>query len=414
MAKIAVVGSGISGLVCSYLLNQKHDVTLIEKNDYLGGHTHTHHLNIEDQNFTVDTGFIVYNDRSYPNFMKLLARLGITGNPSQMSFSVRDDNINLEYNGHTINSLFAQRLNIIRPSFHRMVRDILKFNKEAKLIDANEKATLGEFLDKNQYSKEFQNNYILPMAAAIWSTGDSNVKDFPVRSLSDFFLNHGLLDLKNRPQWYVVNGGSNAYIKPMVEQLEKIRLNTPVTGITRQKDHVEIQFQDESGPQIENFDQVILACHSDQALSLLTDVTTTEKEVLEGITYTPNRAYLHTDANLLPKRPLAWASWNYNLSSDTSHQATLTYNMNILQHIKTKTPILVTLNSDKIDPTKIIETFDYSHPFYNHKALASQHRHHEISGVDRTHYCGAYWSYGFHEDGVKSALRVCETFGVGL
>ncbi|MBV1878913.1 MAG: FAD-dependent oxidoreductase [Pseudomonadales bacterium] len=410
MKKIAIIGGGISGLVCTYLLNSKHQVTLFEANDYLGGHTHTHQIQVEQQAVTVDTGFIVYNDRSYPNFMRLLARLGCSGRATEMSFSVKHDAINLEYNGHSINSLFAQRRNLIRPGFYRMVRDILRFNKLAKEIEASETTTLGEYLDQHHFSQEFREHYILPMAAAIWSTGDNAVQHFPVRALATFFLNHGLLDLKNRPQWYVVEGGSNSYIKAMHADLGNYHLNTPVLAVQRFADHVTVITA--SGEQ--QFDEVIFANHSNQALDILKDPSTAEREILGDIQYTPNTAYLHTDATLLPKRRLAWASWNYNLDKTTQDQASLTYNMNILQHIKTTTPVLVTLNSERIATDKIIAQFDYSHPYYNHAALAAQQRHSDISNTNRTHYCGAYWRYGFHEDGVISALRVCEEFGASL
>lgn len=409
MARIAIIGSGISGLTCAYLMRDQHEVTLFEANDYLGGHTHTHNIQVDQQDVIVDTGFIVYNDRTYPNFMRLLKELGCTGNPTEMSFSVKDDQDNLEYNGHNLNTLFAQRSNLVRPSFWLMVRDILRFNRLARILPSDERSSLDEYLEKHRFGRHFRDQYLYPMAAAIWSTGDKAVGQFPVRSLVDFFVNHGLVDLKNRPQWFVVNGGSNQYVKAMEPHLQDVRLSTSVTSIKRYDDKVMIQ----AGGQEETFDQVIIATHSDEALAMLAEPTSAEKAVLGSIQYTKNTAYLHTDITRLPRRKLAWASWNYLIpASSIQDVARLTYNMNILQHIPTDTQVLVTLNDPDIQADKIIDQFQYSHPFYSQKTLNAQARHSEISGVNQTHYCGAYWSYGFHEDGVKSALRVCAQLGV--
>jgi len=411
MARIAVVGSGISGLVCTYLLGSKHEVTLFEANNYLGGHTHTHNIKVRGQNITVDTGFIVYNDRSYPNFIKLLDQLSCEGIPTEMSFSMRDDKGNLEYNGHTLNTLFAQRRNILRPSFLRLVRDIVRFNRIAKEVASDDLSTLDEYLDRNHFSSEFKSQYLIPMAAAIWSTGDSSVGEFPIRAFANFFNNHGLLDLKNRPQWYVVKGGSNAYIKAMEKKLGNYQLNTRVSSIQRLNNHVSIV----ANGQIQEFDEVIIAAHSNEALNMLAEPTKAENEILGAIRFTKNTACLHTDVNQLPKRPLARASWNYLKDDNRQDLATLTYYMNILQKIDSDDHILVTLNDNQqINPALIIKEFEYYHPLYNHDTLEAQRRHDEISGVQGTHYCGAYWHYGFHEDGVKSALRVCEKFGVTL
>lgn len=409
MAKIAIIGSGISGLTCAYLLRDQHDVTLFEANDYLGGHTHTHKIQVDQQDVTVDTGFIVYNDRTYPNFMRLLKELGCTGNPTEMSFSIKDDKDDLEYNGHNLNTLFAQRRNLLRPSFWSMVRDILRFNRNARTLPSDERSSLDEYLETHRYGHQFRTQYLYPMAAAIWSTGDKAVGQFPVRSLVDFFVNHGLVDLKNRPQWYVVNGGSNQYVKAMLPHLRDIRLSTAVDSIKRDGGKVLIQ----AAGNEETFDQVIIAAHSDEALSMLAEPTEAEQEVLGSILYTKNTAYLHTDLTRLPKRKLAWASWNYLIPKSTTHDvARLTYNMNILQHIPTETQVLVTLNDPDIQANKIIHQTQYSHPFYCQETIDAQARHSEISGVNQTHYCGAYWSYGFHEDGVKSAIRVCAQLGV--
>lgn len=409
MAKIAIIGSGISGLTCAYLLRHQHTVTLFEANDYLGGHTHTHEIEVDKTPVTVDTGFIVYNDRTYPNFMRLLVDLECSGESTEMSFSVKDESKDLEYNGHNLNTLFAQRRNLVRPSFWVMVRDILRFNEMAKSLPQDEAASLDEYLKLHNFSKAFRTQYLYPMAAAIWSTGDTAIGSFPVRALVDFFINHGLVDLKNRPQWYVVKGGSNQYIKAMAPHLQDIRLSTPVTSIERNDLGITIKTKGQS----EAFDEVIVASHSDEALSMLEAPTQAETEVLSAIRYTPNTAYLHTDQSRLPKRRLAWASWNYLIPAHSNEDAArLTYNMNVLQHIPTETQVLVTLNDTNIDPECIIDSFQYAHPFYDRSTLDAQSRHSQISGLNHTHYCGAYWYYGFHEDGVNSALRVCQQLGV--
>jgi predicted NAD/FAD-binding protein len=412
MARIAIIGSGISGLTCAYLLRHKHQVTLFEANDYLGGHTHTHQVVVEEQTVTVDTGFIVYNDRTYPNFMRLLAELGCSGDPTEMSFSVQDEEQDLEYNGHSLNTLFAQRRNLLRPAFWSLVRDILRFNKLAKVLPENESASLADYLDQHLFGEAFRTQYLYPMAAAIWSTGDKAIGSFPVRALVDFFVNHGLVDLKNRPQWYVVKGGSNQYIKAMQPHLQDARLSSAVKAVKRiEHNEGPITVSTDTGE--EYFDEVIMACHSDEALAMLDAPSPQETNILSSIRYTPNTAYLHTDVSRLPKRHLAWASWNYFIPAGSKEDvAHLTYNMNILQHIPTKTPLLVTLNDPNIDPDCLLGTFDYMHPFYDQETLDAQTRHHEISGQNHTHYCGAYWHFGFHEDGVKSALRVCQQLGV--
>lgn len=409
MAKVAVIGSGVSGLTCAYLLRDKYEVTLYEANDYIGGHTHTHNISIDGINLNVDTGFIVYNDRTYPNFIRLLDELGCTGRPTEMSFSLRDESANLEYNGHNLDTLFAQRRNLVNPRFWWMIRDILRFNKLTKNIQSIDDQTLDQFMAHYRFSKTFKTRYLYPMAAAIWSTGDSSIGQFPIRSLIDFFVNHGLVDLKNRPQWYVVKGGSNQYVKAIEPLLADVRTSTPVHNVSRESGQVKVSSKETT----EFYDEVVFACHSDQALSILTDPTDTEKSVLENMRYTPNTAYLHTDQSKLPKRRKAWASWNYTISKgQQADQAQLTYNMNILQHLNSDTQVLVTLNDPSIDPEKILGTFEYSHPYFDQAMVKSQARHAEISGPNHTHFCGAYWSYGFHEDGVRSAQRVCKTLGV--
>jgi uncharacterized protein len=408
MAKIAVIGSGIAGLTSAYLLAQQHQVTVYEASNYLGGHTHTHAIELDGKPVTVDTGFIVYNDRTYPNFIRLLDRLGCTGRATEMSFSVNRPG--LEYNGHNINTLFAQRSNLVNARFLGMLLDILRFNRNVPSIGNEDDRILGEYLSDEHYGEAFQQDYLVPMAAAIWSTGDTDVRHFPIRSLAHFFVNHGLVDLKNRPQWRVVTGGSNSYVKAMQSQIGEVKLRSPVNRILRASDHVLVESQ---GQQLQ-FDEVVIAVHSDQALRLLGDPSREELEILAPMRYSSNEATLHTDNSLLPKRRLAWASWNYHAGKQ-KEKATLTYNMNILSHIESDRDVLVTLNDDgQIDPEKVLETLRYDHPVFNQEMIASQHRHAEISGVNRTHYCGAYWRYGFHEDGVVSALNVCKGFGVSL
>ena len=408
MAKIAVVGSGISGLTSAYLLSRDHQVTVYEASDYLGGHTHTHVIELEGRQLNVDTGFIVYNDRTYPNFISLLDQLGCTGLATEMSFSVNRPG--LEYNGHSINTLFAQRRNLVNPRFLGMLLDILRFNRNAPAIGIEDDRSLGEYLSDEHYGAAFQQDYLVPMAAAIWSTGDTDVRHFPVRSLAHFFVNHGLVSLKNRPQWRVLAGGSHSYVKAMQSKIGEIKLSTPVNRIERAAEHVLLEAKGEE----RRFDAVVIAVHSDQALGLLEDPSPQELEVLSPMRYSSNIATLHTDSSLLPKRKLAWASWNYHAAKQRE-KATLTYNMNILSHIESNSDVLVTLNdAGEIDSEKILKTVHYEHPIFNHEMMLSQNRHAEISGVNRTHYCGAYWHYGFHEDGVVSALNVCKGFGVSL
>lgn len=408
--KIAIIGSGISGLTCGHYLHQQHDVTIFEANDYIGGHTATVDVELNGQSYAIDTGFIVYNDRTYPNFIKMMNEIGVRGVATQMSFSVRNDANGLEYNGHTITTLFAQKRNWFKPSFYRFIREILRFNQLAKAAAADAEhsvQTLGEFLHHHQFSDYFCENYILPMGAAIWSSSLADMRAFPLTFFLRFFLNHGLLDITHRPQWYVIEGGSRAYIEPLTQGFrDKIRLNAPVEWLRRSGQGIELQVHGK----IEYFDEVIFACHSDQALALLSDVNHLERELLGAMGYQANEVILHTDTSLLPKRKAAWASWNYRLAGDVDQETrlpALTYNMNILQHIDSSETFCVTLNSsESINPNKVLRKFTYHHPVFNRAAIAAQQRKAEISGVNHTWFCGAYWHNGFHEDGVKSALDV--------
>ena len=407
--KIAIIGTGISGNVAAYYLNKEHDITVYEANDYLGGHTHTHNIKLEGKSYSVDTGFIVFNYKTYPNFTGLLEELGVKEQLSKMSFGVKCEKTGLEYMGSTINSLFAQRRNIFRPSFWRMILDILRFNRQATdlLEDASDDISLGEYLKREKFSQTFINYYLVPMAAAVWSADLNLMYQFPARYLIQFFHNHGLLSVTNRPDWYVIKGGSKTYVTALTESFkDKIKLSTPVTGVKREKEAVIVS----SAQGEESYDAVFFACHSDQALRLLEQPTASEQQVLGAIKYQENEVLLHTDASILPKRKTAWAAWNYHLLEGDQGQVPVTYNMNILQGLDSEQTFCVTLNnSDAIDQTKVLKRLQYHHPIYTQESVAAQARQSEIN-TDRLYFCGAYWRYGFHEDGVVSALNALEKF----
>lgn len=409
--KIAIVGSGIAGNVVAHHLHRDHDVTVFEANDYVGGHTHTHTIEWQDKEYSIDTGFIVFNYHTYPNFTRLLSELKVPVQPSNMSFSVKCDKTGLEYNGNTLNSLFAQRRNLLRPSFHRMLRDILRFNRDAPelLQSCDDNLSLGTYLQQQAYSQEFIRNYIIPMGAAIWSTDPQKMQDFPAYNFVRFFHNHGLLSISDRPTWYVIQGGSKQYVTKLIQPFrDRIRLNSPIHSIRRYPDHVEITPRNQPS---ERFDAVFIASHSDQALAMLDDASSLEREILTAIPYQENTAVLHTDQAVLPKRRLAWAAWNYHLLPHQESQVALTYNMNILQGLDSDTQFCVTLNNDSaIDESHILKRMRYHHPVFTPAGMTAQQRQHEINGIKRTYFCGAYWRYGFHEDGVVSALNAIEHF----
>ena len=411
--KIAIIGSGISGLTAAYLLNRKHDVTIFEANDYIGGHTHTHKVNIDGKKYSVDTGFIVYNERTYPNFIKLLDLLNVERQLSTMGFSVKSISKDYEYAGESLNSLFAKRSNIFRFGFLRMLYEMYHFGKKADSsgIGLDASVTLGDYLKKEKYSGEFINYFIIPMGAAIWSTPANKVLNMPAYFFIKFFYNHGMLETINRPNWWVIKNGSSEYIKKIIRGFEnKINLSTPVKTVARKNEGIEIQLAKKE--ETLKFDSVIFATHSDQALDMLENPTDTEKDILSSIPYQKNEVLLHTDSSVLPRRKLSWASWNYQLDSDPALPVVLTYNMNILQSINCKETLCVTLNDhNSVDETKILKKITYHHPLFNGKSIEAQKRKSEISGVNNTHYCGAYWRNGFHEDGVVSALDVCKDFG---
>lgn len=413
--KLAVIGAGISGMLVAHLLCDEHDVTVFEAADYLGGHTHTVRIELDGRAYDVDTGFIVFNDRTYPNFIKLMDRLGVASRPSAMSFSVKCEKSGLEYNGTTVNTLFAQRRNLFRPTFYRMIGDILRFNREAtRLLDTEDHdMTLGDYLAPHEYSPQFIEHYIIPMGSAIWSAGPEQMRQFPARTFVQFFHNHGMLSVNDRPQWRVISGGSRRYVEPLTRPFrDRVRTNCPIESVSRRPDHVEVRPR--SG-RPERFDRVIFSTHSDQALDMLADPTPQEKDVLGALPYQPNEAILHTDASVLPRRRRAWAAWNYHILREGRGRVAVTYNMNILQGLQAPATINVTLNhADAISPDKILRRITYHHPVYTREGVAARRRYRDVSGVNRTYYCGAYWGFGFHEDGVKSALAVCKEFGKGL
>ncbi|MCU1732318.1 MULTISPECIES: NAD(P)/FAD-dependent oxidoreductase [unclassified Pseudomonas] len=414
--RIAIIGSGIAGLTCAHLLSRRHEITVFEAADWIGGHTHTVDVQWQGQHYAVDTGFIVFNDWTYPNFIRLLDHLGVASRPTEMSFSVHDPQTGLEYNGHDLDSLFAQRSNLLSPGFWGMLRDILRFNRQVLAdldsgrIDAA--TTLGDYLRAQRYGQRFIDHYVVPMGSAIWSMSRADMLGFPLQFFVRFCRNHGLLSVSNRPQWRVVEGGSRGYIEPLCRRFaERIRLSCAVARVSR--DEGGVTLTSSNGP--ERFDSVVFACHSDQALALLDAPSGAEREVLGALRYASNEVVLHTDTRLLPRRRKAWASWNYRLGGTQQAPAALTYDMNILQGIEAPVTFCVSLNQTaQIDPAQILARFDYAHPQYSLAAVAAQARHAELQGQQHSFYCGAYWANGFHEDGVTSALRVAEHFGEHL
>jgi uncharacterized protein len=409
--RIAIVGSGIAGNVTAYHLCREHEITVYEAADHVGGHSHTHELWHEGRRVAVDTGFIVFNERTYPRLRALLDELQVETQPSEMSFSVQCARTGLEYNGTTLNSLFAQRRNLLRPSFWRMIADILRFNREAPaLLDAPaDDPSLGEYLSAHRYSSEFIEHYILPMGAAIWSAGMRSMRQFPARYFIRFFHNHGMLSVDERPRWRTITGGSARYVEKLTSAFrDRIRIGTPVESVRRTPAGVLVKA---AGYETARFDRVFFACHSDQALRLLRDADDVEREVLGAIGYQRNDVVLHTDSSVLPKRKLAWAAWNYHLLEGQTDRVAVTYNMNLLQQLQTQQPLLVSLNmTEHIDPAAVVKRLMYEHPVHTPQALAAQSRQAEINGPNRTYFCGAYWRFGFHEDGVVSALDALDHF----
>ncbi|QLN48418.1 NAD(P)/FAD-dependent oxidoreductase [Klebsiella grimontii] len=405
---IAIIGSGIAGLTCAWRLAGQHQVTLFEAASTPGGHTATVDIATPQGTWAIDTGFIVYNDRTYPRFMGLLSELGLSGQKTQMSFSVHNPQSGLEYNGHSLSSLFAQRRNLVKPAFWGLLTEIVRFNRQAKQALAgafDPGATLQTFLERHRFSPFFARHYILPMGAAIWSSSLQEMRRFPLALFLRFFENHGLLDIRQRPQWYVVPGGSREYVRALLAQRGdrlRLRLNAPVQNVIRRQEGVTLQLA--SGEQ--HFDQAIFACHSAQALAMLADPTSAEREILGDIGWQQNEVVLHSDPRWLPTRKRAWASWNYRLSEQDQASACVTYNMNILQGLPADAPLFcVTLNPPTpVDPRFVWKRMVYEHPLFNPQSWSAQMRREEINGRQRSWFCGAYWYNGFHEDGVRSAL----------
>ncbi|WP_314885913.1 FAD-dependent oxidoreductase [Psychrobacter immobilis] len=474
--RIAIIGSGISGLTCAHYLVAQHEVTVFEANDYIGGHVNTIDVALQDgkkakssnvENSAIDTGFIVFNERTYPNFFRLLHELQVPFQSTDMSFSVKNTARHFEYNGHTLNTLLSQRKNVLNPKFWQFIKDILQFNKHIKQLRQDyemarakgqdvsifTEQTLGSYLTEKSYGKLFIGNYLLPMVSAIWSTSLHEVQDFPLVFFAQFFDNHGLLDVVNRPQWFTIKGGSKQYVNKLIPCFikagGKVRVNSPVQSVVRDSEQVLLTVQNKSitDNNIESlneklvFDEVIFACHADTALKILTDASKDEHEVLSHFRFTKNTAVLHTDVSVLPNKPLAWASWNYlideNLANKTARQSgqsatenhtkkaqtsakpVLTYHMNILQRLTKKHNYLVTLNPEtvheNIDDKHVIKRIDYSHPVFDKAMIKAQSKWSSISGNGmHTHFCGAYWFNGFHEDGVRSGLRVCQALGYDI
>jgi predicted NAD/FAD-binding protein len=423
--RIAIVGAGVSGLVAAHLLHREHELVIYEAGSYAGGHTNTIRVDTAHETHLLDTGFIVMNDRNYPNFTRLLAQLGVATQDTNMSFSVKGEDEDFEYAG-TPRGLFCQPGNLLSPRFQRMIADLLRFNRELRRLLARDETGVGaqdraphgeslqDFLVRRRFSEVFIRRLIVPQVSAVWSADPRQISSFPVRFLAEFFSNHGMLGFRDRPQWATVAGGSARYVDALTRPLqERIRLDSPVHSITRAENHVEIVA---AGQQTERYDQVVIAAHSDQALAMLHDASEREHEVLGAIPYQRNEAVLHTDSTLLPRRRFARAAWNFHLLRDPKPLSTVTYYMNHLQRLRADRDFCVTLNrSEAIDPAKIIRTIDYSHPVFTPAGVAAQSQHGALGGfATRTHFCGAYWGWGFHEDGVLSALRACEPFGVSL
>ena len=443
--RIAIVGAGISGLVSAHLLHPEHDIVLYEAASQVGGHTHTVRVDTANQTYHVDTGFIAFNDRNYPNFTRLLKALGTAVKPTHMSFSVKSEEEDFEYSG-TPRGVFCQPRNLLRPSYLRMLSELPRFNRELRRLlrgtqGSNSSAgdgdgsgasgeSLHDFLAHHDFSPAFVQRLIVPQVSAVWSADPRQMATFPVRFLAEFFANHGMLGFRDRPRWFTVAGGSARYVEALTRPFAHlIRVDTRVHSLIRTAEHVELTVQGTDGGSngqvsggdrgrvSERFDQVVIATHSDQALALLGDPSARERQLLSAIPYQENEAVLHTDSTLLPRRRAARAAWNFHLLREPKPLTTVTYYMNHLQRlVGAEEHFCVTLNrSEAIDPAKVIRTIAYAHPVYTPRGVAAQSQHAAISGLaHRTHYCGAYWGWGFHEDGVLSALRACAPFGVGL
>lgn len=410
--KIAVVGSGVGGLSTAWLLARQHEVVVYEAEDWPGGHAHTVDVEVEGRAVAVDTGFIVFNHRTYPLFCRMLAELGVAEKPSSMSFSAHIESSGVEYNAADLSRLFVQRRNLLRPSFWSMLRGIHRFYREARelLGEGSAEIPLGRYLEENGYSDSFVEDHLVPMASAIWSTDRARMMEFPASFLVRFFEHHGFLELRERPTWYTVEGGSRAYVARIADFLgERIRLNEPVRAVRRTSAGVEVV----SASDTEVFDQCVLATHGDISRRLLVNPTDAEAALLAPIEYRDNSVVLHTDAAVMPRRRAAWASWNAHVGRDRGAPPTLTYWMNLLQGIPVETPVLLTLNrDDEIAPERVLGRWNYAHPVFTPEAVAAAERLDEVQGRDRIWFAGAGWGYGFHEDGARSGVRIARALGV--
>ena len=410
--RIAVIGSGIAGLASAWLLSQAHEVVLFEANDYLGGHTHTHDITLGGRAYAVDTGFIVHNPDHYPLLTRLFQALDVATQPTTMSFSVHNGRSGLEYNATSLDALFCQRRNLVSPRFLGMVRDLFRFYRQAPELLQGEGPGpgLGEWLQVNGYGEAFRDDHLVPMASALWSSPPEQILQFPARYLVQFMANHQMLQVSGRPQWRVVRGGSARYVDALRARWQvQERLACPVQAVHRDADGVRV----DSAAGSERFDQVVLACHSDQALGLLADASGDEQAVLGAIGYQPNEVVLHTDASLLPRQRKAWAAWNAFVPGTAEAPCTVSYCMNLLQGIDAPEPLVVTLNrSEAIDPARVLRRLNYHHPVYTPQSVAAQQQRGRIQGVNRTWFAGAYWGWGFHEDGMRSAVEVASALGV--
>lgn len=417
--RIAVIGGGVAGIVAAHLLQQRHDVTLFEQNDYLGGHTHTIEIKRgPDAGLAVDTGFIVLNDATYPLFRRFLARLGVEARVSEMSFGFQCQRTGLVYAGTDLNGLFAQRRNLVNPAFYRFLLEIVRFSKQARQdLDKGDlsRLTLGEYLERGRYSSFMVDNYLVPMAAAIWSTPALQIHAFPASPFLHFFRNHGLLSFRNRPLWRTVVGGSHAYVKAFARDFKgSLRLDSPVQVIQREAGQVRLGFAD---GEAQRFDQVVIATHADQALRLLQDPTALEQRLLSPWRYQHNHTVLHTDASLLPKPRQAWAAWNFTRDAGTEadRPVYVTYYMNRLQGLKAEHDYCVTLNRrEPFKAESVIAELDYHHPLYSFDSMATQAELPQLNGRNQTYFCGSYFGYGFHEDAVRSGVAVAKAFGLAL
>ena len=410
--KIAIVGSGIAGLGAAWLLSRHHEVVLFESQDRLGGHTHTHRVSQQGREYSVDTGFIVFNPENYPLLTRMFDELGVASQPTTMGFSVHDGASGLEYNATNLNAMFCQRRNLLSPRFLRMVSEILRFYRECPaLLDVvGDGPTLGDYLSSRSYSELFVRDHLVPMACALWSSPSRRILDFPAKYLVRFMANHRMLQVQGRPGWRVVGGGSSTYISALQSSWQAaVRLGTAVRAIRREADAVVLS----TSAGDEHFDQVVLACHADDSLAMLSDPSADEASILGAMRFQDNDTVLHTDARMLPRRRAAWAAWNAYVPAEPEAHCTVSYCMNLLQSIDSPDPFIVTLNrSHDIDPAKILARMNYRHPVYDHASVAAQGRRGDINGVRRTWFAGAYWGFGFHEDGLRSGVDVARELGV--